>query len=171
MNAVSFFKQVFVPLISSQIDEVKEEQWPCVLCMQTEGCQHVCDDEAWSVWYWPVDVTWWFVGDTTLTRLWCTSILHAGCNLSLGSFLSPPLFPLPPPLFHSHSLVFSHLLFIPPFPHKHNLPIYLHLFPFFSFHPPSWIKLFIWPRMQPAGTQANLYRNLSQRPTASNNII
>lgn len=78
---------------------------PGVLCVQTQGGRRACDDETWSVWYWPVDVTLWLVGDISALR--CTSILEPGYSLSMGSFLScSPL--LSPPAF-SHPLLHSYL--------------------------------------------------------------
>lgn len=82
---------------------------PGVLCLQTQRGRRACDDEAWSVWYWPVDVTLWLVGDISALR--CTSILEARYSLSIGSFLSSFPILLPPafsyPLLHS----FLHLSF------------------------------------------------------------
>ncbi len=100
---------------------------PVVLCVQTEGGRRACDDEAWSVWYWPVDVTSWLVGDITLAGLRCTSILEPGYSLSMGSFLSSSpvlssscllpfcllLFPISYPLLHSHLHLSSAFLFSP----------------------------------------------------------
>lgn len=78
--------------------------------------------------------------------------------------LSPPP-PLPPAISDSpsspspipssflclpHPVLFF-FVFFPSF-----LPLLCSAFPFppSSFHPPSWIKLFIWPKPQPAGKQA-----------------
>lgn len=133
-------------VISSQIDEFKEESWPCCAVRADRGEVSVCDDEAWSVRYWPVDVVSWLVGDITLTGLRYTSILKPRYSLSAGSFL--PSFPLllspPPPLPHavshflaSPSLIPSSLpslplLSAPPSPSSVLLP---HSLPLPSIHP------------------------------------
>lgn len=120
----------------------------------------LCDDEASSVWYRSAVITLWLVRDTTLTGAQSLLILYPGYGPSVGSFLSlPPL--LSPPSFFL-------LFFVMPLPIHYSLSLshYLllcsllfllcstFLFSPFSNHPPSWIKLFIWSKPQPAGKQA-----------------
>lgn len=157
--------------LAARLMTSRRSSGPVVLCVQTEGGHRVRDDEAWSVWYWPEDVTSWLVGDITLAGLRCTSILEPGYSLSMGSFLSssPPLAFSPsascyfhflssplliPSSFLSLPLVSLPSFFVFFFPFLLCLHCSAFPFPLSSLHSPSWIKLFIWPKPQPAGKQA-----------------
>lgn len=146
---------------------------PVVLCMQTDGGQCSCDDDARSVRYWPLDVMSRLAGDITLTgppihidpATWVQPV-SGGIFLLLSSpSLLHPFFPpatsyfLSPSVLTVSSLLFflpHPILFLSCIPPLNSLSVLCSAFlsaPLPSIYP-QWIKLFIWPKPQPAGKQA-----------------
>lgn len=118
---------------------------PVVLCMQTDGGQCTCDDDARSVRYWPLDVMSRLAGDITLTgppihidpATWVQPV-SGGIFLLLSSpSLLHPFFPPATSYFLSPSvLTVSSLLFFLPHPILFSVlysPSQLSLCPLFCF--------------------------------------
>lgn len=158
-----------MPAICSRLDDLTEERWPRCAVRADRG-------KPGCVWWWGLECVVLTSGcHVVISRRYHTR--RAQMHIDPGTWVQPvngvifillsPLLLLPPAISHflsSLSLIPSSSLCLPlvspPLPVLLFvvLPLssvsHLFCFPLPSLHPPSWIKLFIWPKPQPAGKQA-----------------